>query len=59
MDDSDLGVIATILMVLIVGLIIFGMKSCDKHTCEKNGGVYIWEWSSYGNKCHYKGDKNE
>ena len=47
----------------IIGLLLFSIGICtliynlDKINCEKNGGVYIWEFNSRGNKCHYKGDK--
>jgi len=40
-----------LMIVLIIGLILL-MINTDKKRCEARGGIFIWEWSSHGSKCH-------
>lgn len=47
----------TIIITLVAILFMYFVYRIDKLHCENNGGVYIWEWASQGNQCHYKGEK--
>lgn len=51
--NKDISYIITILFAI---LIIFAFYKIDKTNCEKQGGIYIWEWNSRGTKCHFKND---
>lgn len=47
----------TFIITLLAILFCYMFYRIDKKHCENNGGVYIWEWTSNGNQCHYKGGK--
>lgn len=51
--DKD---ISYIIVILFVILFIFVFYKIDKKNCEKQGGIYIWEWNSKSTKCHFKND---
>ena len=52
-----------IAFIVIVIAVIFGIwfltYRIDKYNCEKNGGIYVYEFmsESKGSKCHFKGEK--
>ena len=48
--------ISYIIAILLVIIFIFVLYKIDKTNCEKQGGIYIWEWNSKGTKCHFKND---
>ena len=50
---ETIGIIVLILFVAMIWLVVYKL---DKARCEKNGGVYIWEYSD-GSKCHLKGEQ--
>lgn len=47
-----------LLISCIIG-IIYMLKIADEKRCIEKGGVYIWEWSSFGQKCHLVEKKQE
>ena len=51
MNEEVIAIFSIIVMFIIAYGIIFLMRNADQKRCEKNGGVYIWEWS-HGSKCH-------
>ena len=42
-------------MVIAVVLYYLFTIHMDSKRCEKNGGIYIWEYNE-GTKCHIKGE---
>ena len=48
--------IAKIIIFLGLILVIFGFYNINKINCEKQGGVYIFEFGNKGSMCHFKND---
>lgn len=45
------------LIGLILGIVLFLMiNNINKTNCEKQGGVYIFEFGNKGSLCHFKND---
>jgi len=53
-DSADF--IIGIFMIIIVALFYLFTINRDAKRCEKNGGIYIWEFNE-GTKCHIKGEQ--
>lgn len=45
-----------IFVIIIVVLFNLFIIHRDSKRCEKNGGIYIWEYNE-GTKCHIKGEQ--
>ena len=44
-----------IFMIIVIVLYYLFTIHLDAKRCEKNGGIYIWEFNE-GTKCHLKGE---
>lgn len=51
--------LSSIIIVGIISLIICIPEIMNKKICESNGGIYIWSFNQYENKCYLRGDSNE
>ena len=55
-NKNSIEIIGIIVILLLAVMIRLVGHKFDKVRCEKNGGVYIWEYSD-GSKCHLKGEQ--